>query len=292
MLPMSRQPASTTADLPAQLLRLQHRLQPTNRHPPRNAIPLTPQPAHQPATKHTRADDPRPSSPSDPCPPRPPSPPCRCSPLPPCCPLAPLPRSAPGPTKTSVMWWVEEGGPRVGAKRRGGDPLPQCQAQSQISPASGQQGVRLGCSPYRRTPKRTPRRTPPPQTDTPAGHPHIPVICDRAHHHYAAPLAVTESVKGTTTQPPAPFRGGRRRAWHSHPNRTAPAYRALAVSPHRIARTPAQAAAPRRASRAWRVLAPALWQAGAPILRATHRPCPKALPATPHAPTEKCSPRP
>ncbi len=69
------------------------------------------------------------------------------------------------------MWWVEEGGPRVGAKRRGGDPLPQCQAQSQNPPASGQQGVRLGCSPYRRTPKRTPRRTPPhlkrtPETDT------------------------------------------------------------------------------------------------------------------------------
>ncbi len=38
---------------PDSLLRL--RLQPTDRHPPRNAIPSTPQPAPQPAAKHTHA---------------------------------------------------------------------------------------------------------------------------------------------------------------------------------------------------------------------------------------------
>ncbi len=70
------------------------------------------------------------------------------------------------------MWWVEEGGPRVGAKRRGGDPLPQCQAQSQIPPASGQQGVRLGVRLINEHPNEHPRRTPPtPKRTPPAGHP-------------------------------------------------------------------------------------------------------------------------
>jgi hypothetical protein len=46
--PMSRQPTSTTADLPARPA------PPAHRPPsPRNAIPSTPQPAPQPATKHT-----------------------------------------------------------------------------------------------------------------------------------------------------------------------------------------------------------------------------------------------
>ena len=40
---------------------------------------------------------------------------------------------------------VEEGGPRVEAKRRGGDPLPRCQVQSQTSGASGQLGASPGC---------------------------------------------------------------------------------------------------------------------------------------------------
>ncbi len=49
-LPMSHRPTSMTADLPPDaLLRLQLRLQPTDRHPPRHAIPSTPQPAPQPA---------------------------------------------------------------------------------------------------------------------------------------------------------------------------------------------------------------------------------------------------
>lgn len=42
--------------------------------------------------------------------------------------------------ETSVDVLVEEGGPRIGAKRRGGDPLPRGQRQSQFSTASGQQG--------------------------------------------------------------------------------------------------------------------------------------------------------
>jgi hypothetical protein len=268
---MSRQPTSMTADLPARPAPPTP-LQPTSRHPPRNAIPPTPQPAPQPATKHTRAEDPRPSSPSDLYPPIPLSPPCRCSPLPPCCPLAPLPRSAPGPTKTSVMWWVEEGGPRVGAKRRGGDPLPQCQAQSQIPPRAGSRvsvsGVRL--------------------IDVhPNEHPHTP-----NGHPRRTPARIRQ--KGTTTQPLVPFHGRRWPAVGSDLSRTAAArraYRAPAVSPRRSARTPAQATAPHRASQARPTLAPAWWQADAPILRATPQPCPRALPAIPHAPTKQRSPR-
>jgi hypothetical protein len=104
----------------------------------------TSHPAHHHDTHPCR----RPTSalPSGPYRSLPPSPPCRSSTSNPAA-RSPLPRSAPGPTKTSVMWWVEEGGPRVGAKRRGGDPLPQCQAQSQISPRAGSRlsvwGVRL-----------------------------------------------------------------------------------------------------------------------------------------------------
>ena len=56
--------------------------------------------------------------------------------------------------KTSVDVVVEEGGPRIGAKRRGGDPLPRGQCQSQFSTASGQQG-RLGWSAYRGPPQTT-----------------------------------------------------------------------------------------------------------------------------------------
>jgi hypothetical protein len=59
------------------------------------------------------------------------------------------------PPCTFVLWWVEEGGLRVGAKRRGGDPLPQGQAQSHKPPASGRPGCSFGGSAYRRTPWRT-----------------------------------------------------------------------------------------------------------------------------------------
>ncbi len=48
------------------------------------------------------------------------------------------------PPCTFVLWWVEEGGLRVGAKRRGGDPLPQGQAQSHKPPSSGRPGCSFG----------------------------------------------------------------------------------------------------------------------------------------------------
>ena len=94
----------------------------------------------------------------------------------PCCPLAPVHHSASGLAINICVVLVEEGGPRVEAKRRGGDPLPRCQLQSQISGASGQQGVRLGarlideyprrapsggCPVHIRTADRTSERTPP-----------------------------------------------------------------------------------------------------------------------------------
>jgi len=64
--------------------------------------------------------------------------------------------SAPGRTSSSVMWWVEEGSPRVVAKRRGGDSLPPGQVQSQISGSERAAGMRLGSSAHRRMARRTP----------------------------------------------------------------------------------------------------------------------------------------
>jgi len=75
---------------------------------------------------------------------------CSCSPLHACCPLAPANHSASGLAINICDVLVEEGGPRVEAKRRGGDPLPRCQVQSQISGASGQPGTRCGASPRER----------------------------------------------------------------------------------------------------------------------------------------------
>jgi len=77
-----------------------------------------------------------------------------------CCPLAPPHRSASGLAINICDVLVEEGGPRIEAKRRGGDPLPRCQAQSQISGASGQPGYSLGYSLYKRIVQRAPQRGP------------------------------------------------------------------------------------------------------------------------------------
>jgi hypothetical protein len=161
---MSRQPTSMTAELPARPAPAAPPLAPVHRLPsPTSCHPLDA--ATGPSARHQTHPRRRPRSvlPFRPLPADSFQPPCRCSPLPPCCSLAP-PRSAPGPTKTSVMWWVEEGGPRVGAKWRGGDPLPQCQAQNQISPASGQQGVRLGVRLIDVHPNEHPDVHPAPQT--------------------------------------------------------------------------------------------------------------------------------
>ncbi len=161
-LPMSRRPTSMTADLPVRLAPAAPTpIQPTDRHPPRNPIPFDAATASARHQTHPRR---RPTC---------------------VLPLRPPPTDASQPSfslfSTSTLLparspptlcaWPHQnicdvvgrgrGSPGWSAKRRGGDPLPQCQAQSQISPASGQQGVRLGCSPYRRTPKRTPRRTTP-----------------------------------------------------------------------------------------------------------------------------------
>jgi hypothetical protein len=54
------------------------------------------------------------------------------------------------------MWWVEEGSPRVEAKRRGGDSLPPGPVQSQISGSERAAGVRLESSAHRRMARRTP----------------------------------------------------------------------------------------------------------------------------------------
>jgi hypothetical protein len=62
---------------------------------------------------------------------------------------------------------VEEGGPRVEAKRRGGDPLPRCQVQSQSWGASGQLGASPGCLAERAAGRRAPESgSPGPQTMT------------------------------------------------------------------------------------------------------------------------------
>ena len=66
--------------------------------------------------------------------------------------------------KTSVDVVVEEGGPRIGAKRRGGDPLPRGQCQSQFSTASGQQGGPLGGPLIGDHPRRPPLARPTPFT--------------------------------------------------------------------------------------------------------------------------------
>jgi hypothetical protein len=56
-----------------------------------------------------------------------------------CCPLAPANRSAPGLATNICDVVVEEGGPRVEAKRRGGDPIPRagCRAKSRERAGSG-----------------------------------------------------------------------------------------------------------------------------------------------------------
>ncbi len=77
-----------------------------------------------------------------------------------CCPLAPANHSASGLAINICDVLVEEGGPRVEAKRRGGDPLPRCQVQSQTSGASGQQGLRMGGRLMNEDPRRPPIRRP------------------------------------------------------------------------------------------------------------------------------------
>jgi hypothetical protein len=92
-----------------------------------------------------------------------------------CCPLALAHHSASGLAINICDVLVEEGGPRVEAKRRGGDPLPRCQLQSQISQSERAAACSFGgslctdppndppqpCNPdgcpvYIRTAKRTP----------------------------------------------------------------------------------------------------------------------------------------
>ncbi len=95
------------------------------------------------------AAPPPPSSAPSPVPSLPPSIPsarlslfssCHC----PCCLLAPALALRLAFLDKMCFVLVEEGGPRVGAQRIGGDPLPRSLAQSQIQGASGQQGVHLG----------------------------------------------------------------------------------------------------------------------------------------------------
>lgn len=118
------------------------------------------------------------------------------------------------PPCTFVLWWVEEGGLRVGAKRRGGDPLPQCQAQSHKPPSSG----RPGC------PTRMPHRESGTQTNTPKAAPR-PRPGGRRREVVVAPLAQEASVRraasadragrsivtsraGTRSRRPWPLRSG------------------------------------------------------------------------------------
>src|SRR5208337_4526720 len=84
--------------------------------------------------------------------PPPPTPPCSsvspnrsssscCSRLPappaPCCPLAPAHHSASGLAINICDVLVEEGGPRVEAKRRGGDPLPRASCRAKFPERAG-----------------------------------------------------------------------------------------------------------------------------------------------------------
>ena len=54
-----------------------------------------------------------------------------------CCPLAPAPRSASGLAINICDVLVEEGGPRVEAKRRGGDPLPRASCRAKFPERAG-----------------------------------------------------------------------------------------------------------------------------------------------------------
>ncbi len=81
-----------------------------------------------------------------------------------CCPLAPAPRSASGLAINICDVLVEEGGPRVEAKRRGGDPLPRARCRAKSRERAGSRVVVWGGRliddhPRRTTPKTNrPRR--------------------------------------------------------------------------------------------------------------------------------------
>jgi hypothetical protein len=77
-----------------------------------------------------------------------------------CCPLAPAPRSASGPAINICDVLVEEGGPRVEAKRRGGDPLPRASCRAKLRERAGSRVPRSVVSPRKRRPNDPPRAAP------------------------------------------------------------------------------------------------------------------------------------
>jgi hypothetical protein len=85
-----------------------------------------------------------------------------------CCPLAPAYRSAPGLTLNICDVWVEEGGPRVEAKRRGGDPLPRARCRAKFRERAGS-GPAAGYAAHRRTLRRIPANESRPGLGVPAG---------------------------------------------------------------------------------------------------------------------------
>ena len=71
----------------------------------------------------------------------------RCTP---CCPLAPAHHSASGLAINICDVLVEEGGPRVEAKRRGGDPLPRASCRAKLRERAGSRVFGWGASPRER----------------------------------------------------------------------------------------------------------------------------------------------
>jgi hypothetical protein len=69
-----------------------------------------------------------------------------------CCPLAPAHHSASGLAINICDVLVEEGGPRVEAKRRGGDPLPRASCRAKFPERAGSRSSDRG-SPHERRPQ-------------------------------------------------------------------------------------------------------------------------------------------
>jgi hypothetical protein len=123
--------AGASFELPARGRLLSMACCPTARHRPSpRSSPMTPARLAAPDSPRTVVSDTHSTSRSDPYSP--------CSRLPArCCPLAPANHSASGLAINICDVLVEEGGPRVEAKRRGGDPLPRASCRAKFPERAG-----------------------------------------------------------------------------------------------------------------------------------------------------------